>query len=118
MTTLLFSHPCFIDHDTGQYHPERPDRMRAIDKVLGHEIFSSLERREAPIREDADAYVRMAHSAEHVAHITKAVSGHGKELTYVDGDTVVSQGTWEAARRARSLGSISTTTTPNCAGSR
>jgi acetoin utilization deacetylase AcuC-like enzyme len=104
MTTLLFSHPCFIDHDTGQYHPERPDRMRAIDKVLGHEIFAKLERREAPLRNDADPYIGMAHTAEHIANMTKAVSNHGKELSYVDGDTVASQGTWEAARRALGAG--------------
>ena len=34
MTTLLVTHPIFTEHDTGFGHPERPDRMRAIDKVL------------------------------------------------------------------------------------
>jgi len=31
MTTLLLTHPVFVEHDTGLGHPERPDRMRAID---------------------------------------------------------------------------------------
>lgn len=104
MTTLLFTHPCFIAHDTGDYHPERPDRMRAIDKVLGHEIFKDLDRREAPIREDADAYIRMAHAGHHVELMREAVANHGEALTYLDGDTVASKGTWEAAQRAFGAG--------------
>ncbi len=41
MTTLLLTHPSFVEHDTGPGHPERPDRMRAIDKVLLHEAFNA-----------------------------------------------------------------------------
>ena len=44
MTTLLVTHPCFLNHLTGPGHPERPDRMRAIDRVLGHELFKDLAR--------------------------------------------------------------------------
>ncbi len=54
MPTLLITHPCFIEHDTGPGHPERPDRMRAIDKVLSHELFNDLEREEAPLRDDVE----------------------------------------------------------------
>ena len=50
MTTLLLTHPVFVEHDTGLGHPERPDRMRAVDKVLAHELFKDLEREEAPLR--------------------------------------------------------------------
>ena len=39
--TLLISHPSFLAHDTGQYHPERPDRLRAVlagldDAAIAH----------------------------------------------------------------------------------
>lgn len=104
MTTLLFNHASFIEHDTGEYHPERPDRMRAIDKVLGHDLFKSLERKEAPIRGDADAYISMAHTAHHMALMRKLVANHGEQLSYVDGDTVASKGTWEASLRAVGAG--------------
>src|SRR5258708_7602989 len=30
MATLLLSHPSFLEHDTGPYHPDRPYRLRAI----------------------------------------------------------------------------------------
>ena len=51
MTTVLITHPAFLNHDTGPHHPERADRLRAIDKVLGHEVYKDLVRREAPMRE-------------------------------------------------------------------
>ena len=31
MTSFLISHPSFLAHDTGDYHPERPDRLRAVN---------------------------------------------------------------------------------------
>jgi len=34
MATLLISHPSFLEHDTGPYHPERPDRLRAVLAAL------------------------------------------------------------------------------------
>ena len=37
MTTVLITHPSFLKHDTGEYHPERPDRMRAIERILEHD---------------------------------------------------------------------------------
>jgi acetoin utilization deacetylase AcuC-like enzyme len=104
MTTILITHPAFLDHDTGAFHPERPDRMRAIDKVLTEGDFGSLVRREAPLREDDETYIRLAHSKEHLAEVGEVarhvVSGH----RFIDGDTVVSPGTWEAARRAVGAG--------------
>ncbi len=53
MATLLLTHPAFVQHDTGPGHPERADRMRAIDKVLAHEAttrFSAPKRRSASMR--------------------------------------------------------------------
>jgi acetoin utilization deacetylase AcuC-like enzyme len=103
MTTVLITHPAFLNHDTGEYHPERPDRMRAIDKALSSESFAPLERREAPLREDDKGYITLAHGSQHLADITAAaenVDGH----RYIDGDTVASPGTWEAARRAVGAG--------------
>ena len=104
MTTVLITHPAFLDHDTGAYHPERPDRMRAIDKVLTEGDFGGLVRREAPLREDDENYIVLAHREEHLA----AVGDIARHVTVghrsIDGDTIVSPGTWEAARRAVGAG--------------
>ena len=46
--TLLISHPSFLEHDTGDYHPERPDRLRAVTAALADEEFDGLTRLIAP----------------------------------------------------------------------
>jgi len=106
MATLLLTHPSFLEHDTGYGHPERADRMRAIDKVLSHEIFARLVREEAPLREDVEEQIRLAHPAAHLEKIREAAERvRGREHpTYIDGDTLVSSGTWDAALRAVGAG--------------
>jgi acetoin utilization deacetylase AcuC-like enzyme len=102
MPTLLITHPCFTEHDTGLGHPERPDRMRAIDKVLAHETFDALKRAEAPLRADVEEHIARAHPQSYIDAIRQArpSSGH----VHLDPDTVMSPGSWEAALRAVSAG--------------
>jgi acetoin utilization deacetylase AcuC-like enzyme len=106
MTTLLVTHPCFVDHDTGYGHPERPDRMRAIDKVLAHEAYGTLERLEAPLRDDIESRILLAHSKDHLEHVRAAASARGRHPMHLDPDTVLSDGTWEAALRAVGAGLV------------
>jgi acetoin utilization deacetylase AcuC-like enzyme len=104
MTTLLLTHPSFLAHDTGQGHPERADRMRAIDMILAHDAFRSLTRAEAPLREDAEKWIALAHPVEYINRIEAARPGPGEETVYLDGDTPLSSGSWEAAIRAVGAG--------------
>ena len=104
MTTVLFSHPAFLAHDTGPGHPERSDRIRAIDRALEHGAFSALVRKEAPLRDDDETYILMVHATEHLAHVRAVAAGRAHGSMHIDGDTVVSPGTWEAARRAVGAG--------------
>ena len=104
MTTALIRHSAFLEHDTGEHHPERPDRMRAIDRVLEHELFKDLVRHEAPLRDDDEKYIALAHREDHVVAMRKVGNETQRGLRYIDGDTVVSPGTWEAARRAVGAG--------------
>ena len=48
MPTLLLTHPACLDHVTPMGHPERPDRLRAIERILEHERFAMLARAQAP----------------------------------------------------------------------
>jgi acetoin utilization deacetylase AcuC-like enzyme len=48
MTTLLFTHPACLDHTPPHGHPERPERLRAIEEVLAAERFQFLAREQAP----------------------------------------------------------------------
>jgi acetoin utilization deacetylase AcuC-like enzyme len=104
MATLLLTHPSFIAHDTGAGHPERPDRMRAIDKVLAHDIFKDLVRAEAPLRDDVEEQILLAHPEAHLAKMRAIAEGPLAHPRHIDGDTVVSAGTWVAALRAVGAG--------------
>lgn len=104
MTTLLITHPCFVDHDTGYGHPERPERMRVIDKVLSHDLFNPLQRLEAPLRDDAEVQIALAHPREYLDAIKRARPAQGGHLIRLDPDTVMSAGTWEAALRGVGAG--------------
>jgi acetoin utilization deacetylase AcuC-like enzyme len=92
MTTLLLSHPSSLEHETPPGHPERPDRIRAVAQVLGQERFGALIRGEAP-EGDLDM-VGLCHDAHYVDELRHIAPSSG--LVYLDGDTAMSPGTWQA----------------------
>src|ERR1700742_4740723 len=95
MTTLLLSHPACLDHLTPPGHPERPDRLRAINQILAETRFDPLIRIEAP--EGSLDDVTLCHSEAYVTELRSVAPSSG--LIYVDGDTSMSPGTWEAVMR-------------------
>jgi acetoin utilization deacetylase AcuC-like enzyme len=97
MATLLISHPSFLEHDTGPYHPERPDRLRAILGALEDPAFDGLVRLAAPAASMEE--MTRVHPQDYVEAILGIRPGPGEHV-HVDGDTVVSQGSAEAIQRA------------------
>jgi acetoin utilization deacetylase AcuC-like enzyme len=97
MATLLISHPSFLEHDTGPYHPERPDRLRAILSALEDPAFDGLVRLAAP--EASMEEMTRVHPQDYVEAILGIRPGPGEHV-HVDGDTVVGQGSAEAIQRA------------------
>ena len=100
MPTLYLSHPDCLKHDTGYGHPERPDRLRAIEKVLGADArFAALERVEAPRVEES--IIERVHSRAYIDAIRDAESKtEGSEHAYLDADTPLSHGSLEAGLRS------------------
>jgi len=96
MTTLLYSHGAFQDHDPGEHHPENPARLRAIETALARPEFAGLVRREPPLGDIT--VVERAHPAKHVDTLLGAIPPHGRSA--IDADTIVSEGSREAALRA------------------
>ena len=95
MSTLLVSHPAFLNHLTPDGHPERPDRMRAIDRVLEDEKFAALLRVQAPLA--TPETVALCHPRDLVDELIGASPREG--LVAIDADTVMSPGSIEAALR-------------------
>ena len=97
MATLLISHPSFLEHDTGPYHPERPDRLRAILGALEDPAFDGLIRLAAPAASMAE--MTRVHPQDYVEAILGIQPAPGEHV-HVDGDTVMSHGSAEAIQRA------------------
>jgi acetoin utilization deacetylase AcuC-like enzyme len=97
MSVALFTHPAALAHDTGPHHPECPERIKFVLKALEAPAFLSIVRKTAPVA-PVTALVA-AHSQMHVDTIL-AMRPAGNQLRYIDGDTVVSAGTIDAALRA------------------
>ena len=96
MSTLLLSHPACLNHLTPAGHPERPDRLRAIEQALEDEKFQTLARVEAPLA--PLNIVALAHPMDYVEAIREASPSEG--LVRLDADTAMSPGSFEAALRA------------------
>lgn len=96
MTTLYVSHPASFDHVVPEGHPERPARMRAIERALEDERFATLVRVQAPRAEPSVA--TLAHPAEYVDALMAAVPEQG--MVGIDSDTILSPGSMEATLRA------------------
>src|SRR5206468_11424696 len=90
--TLLLTHSAGLGHDMGRGHPERPDRLRAVERVLENERFQPLLREQAPFGERA-AVVRV-HPEEYFDAIERAAPKEG--IVQLDADTAMSPGTWAA----------------------
>ena len=95
MTTLLLTHPATLEHLTPPGHPERPDRIRAVNEILGESPFDALVRKEAP--EGSLDLVTLCHDEQYVSELRRVAPKSG--LIYLDGDTSMSPGTWEAVMR-------------------
>ena len=95
MSTLLLSHPACLDHVNPPGHPERPDRLRAIEQALEDERFHMLAREQAP-RAPLEV-VALAHPMEYIEAIREASPADG--LVHLDADTSMSPGSVEAALR-------------------
>jgi acetoin utilization deacetylase AcuC-like enzyme len=97
MPTLLISHPALLEHDTGPHHPERPDRLRAVLAALEDEAFADLQRATAPAA--THEQLTRVHPDQYVQTIL-GIRPPPDEYAMIDGDTVMSAGSAEAALRA------------------
>ena len=93
MTTILYEHPVFLEHHVPPGHPERPDRLRALNAALEHENFNPLKRLEAPIaNEDA---VTLAHPESFLMEVIRAMPEEG--VRQIESDTHASPQSLKAA---------------------
>ncbi|MBC6442608.1 MAG: histone deacetylase family protein [Rhodobacteraceae bacterium] len=94
MTTALITHSDCLNHVNPPGHPERVERLYAINAALKN--VSGLTRIEAPM--GTDAQIATTHPAAYVERIKASAPADG--WTRLDGDTSMSPGSLTAAYRA------------------
>jgi acetoin utilization deacetylase AcuC-like enzyme len=98
MTTLLVSHPAFAQHEMPRGHPERVERILAVEQALAAPEFASLMRKEAP--EAAMEAIERCHPRAYIEALCRINPHDDEGLVAIDADTSMSPGTFEAAMRA------------------
>lgn len=95
MTTAFLTHPDCLRHETPFGHPEQVARLSAILRALEVAPFDRLTRIDAPLATDGD--LRRGHPQAYIDQIAQALPRNG--IVALDGDTYVSDGSLDAARR-------------------
>ena len=96
MSTLLITHPACLNHLTPLGHPERPERLRAVEHALEAEKFQSLARVQAPTA--PFEIIALCHPMDYITQVRDATPREG--MVRLDADTSMSPGSFEAALRA------------------
>ena len=98
MSGLYFSHPSSLEHDPRDLmraHPDTPDRLVAIERLLGAGRWLGWERRMAPAA--SERWLELVHEPRLISQIERLASAGGGA---VDLDTVVGASSYEAALHA------------------
>lgn len=101
MTTAYITHPDCLMHDTGSGHPESSFRLKAVNQYLKQsDLWSHLVKVSAPLA--TVAQLKAVHSSAYVDRV------HGmfpaRQPKQLDGDTVLSEFSLDAALRAAGSG--------------
>ncbi len=92
--TGFIYHSDFLKHDTGPSHPERPERLSYLWDQINSDVISSQLGFPAP-KQIHHRWLTKIHTVEYIENV-KAACGRGG-ITYLDGDTPISENSFEAA---------------------
>jgi acetoin utilization deacetylase AcuC-like enzyme len=96
LATLFVEDPIFLRHLVPDGHPERPDRLRAIERAVSDDRFLKLDRRAAPPADDQT--IQLAHTSSYIAEIAAMAPSEG--LCQIEADTWLSPESRPAALHA------------------
>ena len=94
MATGYLSHQDCLRHEMGEFHPECPERLQAIeDQLILSRIDSFLTRIDPPLA--TEEQLALVHTPEHIQFVKSNIpeSGHYE----IDGDTSMNKFTWQAS---------------------
>ena len=105
MPIAFVTHADCLRHDMGAYHPERPQRLAAIDdQLIASGISPHLQRHEAPLA--TEEQLARVHPVEYVRAIREAAPSEG--TVHLDPDTAMNPYSLNAALRAAGAAVLAT----------
>lgn len=100
MKTTIYAPPACLSHETGDGHPESPERFQAIHALLSKPPFDTLPRGAAyPANEE---HICLAHPYRYYEQIVRSIPKKG--LKTIEGDTVLSEDSLDALLHAVGAG--------------
>jgi acetoin utilization deacetylase AcuC-like enzyme len=97
MATAFYTHPDCMLHEMGEWHPECPARLSAIqDQLIASRIDDLIVHETAPFVNEAE--LARVHTQAHIDYIRSKVPAEG--YVEIDPDTSMNRYTWRAALRA------------------
>ena len=94
MKTGIITTDTYLNHDTGQGHPERADRVSVVVENLKKNKKLIWKK---PLKFDTK-YLKIAHEADYIDEVENSFPKKG--LHFLDGDTIVSPGSRQASSDA------------------
>jgi acetoin utilization deacetylase AcuC-like enzyme len=106
MTTGYFTHHDCRLHEMGAGHPERPERLDAInDRLISSGLADVLQRCDVPLA--SPTQLELAHGRMYIAslqglahRLAQEIEAGGPNHLQIDPDTAINSHTWQAALRA------------------
>ncbi len=97
MATAFYTHPDCLLHEMGDWHPECPARLSAIqDQLIAGRIDDLIVHETAPFA--SEAALARVHTQAHIDYIKRSAPASG--YAELDPDTLMNPHTWRAALRA------------------
>jgi acetoin utilization deacetylase AcuC-like enzyme len=105
MAVAFVTHADCLKHEMGAWHPERPERLSAIeDQLIASGIGQHLERHDAPLA--SDEQLARVHPPEYVRAIREVAPREG--TVHLDPDTAMNPHSLQAALRAAGAAVLAT----------
>lgn len=105
MPVAFVTHSDCLKHEMGAWHPERPERLAAIeDQLIASGLDSLLARHDAPLA--TEAQLARVHPVEYVRAIRDAAPEEG--TVHLDPDTAMNPYSLQAALRAAGAAVLAT----------
>ncbi len=89
----IIQDPLYIEHNPGQYHPESPERLITLYKMLKDDDVSSIIQPLQP-RKATREEIQRNHTARYYDQVAETA---GIAFSFLDGDTQTSERSFEAA---------------------